>query len=67
MVTYSENLHTTSPSSKKKIATKSNQRTWRDVDAIEEKVDNLHITRAQRPVTQLDKTVDRLIDKRKKK
>lgn len=67
VVTYSETLHTAGSSSKKKANTKSNQRTWRDVGAIEEKVDNLHITRAQRPVTQLDKTVDRLIDKRKKK
>jgi len=67
VVTYSETLHTTDSSSKKKANTKSNQRTWRDVDAIEERVDNLHITRAQKPVTELDKTVDRLLQKRKKK
>ena len=67
VVTYSETLHTTDSSSKKKANTKSNQRTWRDVDTIEKNVDNLHITRAQKPVTQLDKTVDRLLQKRKKK
>ena len=67
VVTYSETLHTADSSSKKKTVTKSNQRTWRDVDAIEERVDNLHITKAQKPVTKLDKTVDRLLQKRKKK
>jgi len=53
--------------SKKQRKTKSDQRIWRNVDSIEEKVDNLHITRAKKPVTGLDKTVDKLISKKKKK
>jgi len=60
---YSETLYTSESTAKKT----SNQAVWRDVDAIEEKVDNLHITKAQKPVTKLDKTVDRLLHKRKKK
>ena len=60
---YSETLYTSESTAKKT----SNQTVWRDVDAIEEKVDDLHITRAQKPVTELDKTVDRLLKKRKKK
>ena len=35
--------------------------------AIEEKIDNLHKTRAQKPVTELDKKVDKLISKVKLK
>jgi hypothetical protein len=67
---YKETLYTAAKSSKK---TKSNttssteQRYWRDVDLIEKKVDHLHINRAQKPTTEVDKTVDKLIQKRKKK
>ena len=65
---YHETLETDVPSSKKSGTTQSSdQRIWRDVRGIEEKVDKLHITRAQKPVTELDKTVDKLISKRKKK
>ena len=60
---YSETLYTSESKPKKT----SDQMIWRDVDAIEEKVDTLHITKAQKPVTKLDKTVDRLLQKRKKK
>jgi len=68
---YHETLHSgvsTSKKgkSKKQRKTKSDQRIWRNVDSIEEKVDNLHITRAKKPVTELDKTVDKLISKKKK-
>ena len=45
----------------------SEQRIWRDVDAIEENVDNIHIRDAKKPVSDLDKKVDGLIEKRKKK
>ena len=34
---------------------------------LEEKVDTLHITQAQKPSTEVDKTVDKLIWKRKRK
>ena len=70
---YHETLHSGSSASKKSSSSKkgatgsSDQRVWRDVDGIEDKVDNLHITRAQKPVSELDKTVDKLISKRKKK
>ena len=60
---YSETLYTSKSTAKKT----SDQMVWRDVEAIEEKVDDLHIIKAQKPVTELDKTVDRLLQKRKKK
>ena len=65
---YSETLETVSTSKKKSVKKNpqpSYQRIWRDVGSIEEKVDNLHITIAQKPVTELDKRVDKLIGKKK--
>jgi hypothetical protein len=53
--------------SKKQRKMQSDQRIWRDVNCIEEKVDNLHITRAKKPDTEIDKTVDKLVTKKKKK
>ncbi len=66
---YNETLYTDTKSSKKTNSDDSSteQRYWRDVDSIEKKVDKLHITRAQKPATAVDKTVDKLIEKRKKK
>lgn len=61
---YKETLVTISTSKKKSGKTSSppsNQRIWRDVESIEEKVDNLHKSRAQKPVTELDRKVDKLI------
>jgi len=65
---YTETLQTGKKTKKsiKKTDT-SNQRVWRDVKGIEENIDNLHITRAKKPVTDLDRTVDRIIDKNKTK
>ena len=40
---------------------------WRDVRSIEKKVDNLHIARAKKPTSKVDKTVDKLVEKRKTK
>jgi len=63
---YNETLETGKITSKQSNVTKpTDQRVWRDVEGIEGKVDNLHITKAQKPVTELDKKVDKLIDKRK--
>jgi hypothetical protein len=65
---YSETVETVSTSKKKTTKTTptpSDQRIWRDVNSIEEKVDNLHISRAQKPVTEIDKRVDKLIAKKK--
>lgn len=41
------------------------QNIWRDVKSIEEKVDNLHIDRAVRPRSDLDKKVDGLLKRKK--
>jgi hypothetical protein len=69
---YHETLETGKPSKSKttttvKTSTPSEQRIWRDVDSIEENVDNIHIRKAEKPVTDLEKKVDSLIEKRKKK
>ena len=66
-VTYSETLNTSSSSSKNKKELPAEQRSWRNVEEIEKNVDNIHIRRAQRPVTDLDRTVERVLEKRKKK
>jgi len=39
----------------------SDQRIWRDIVLIEEKVDQLHKTLAEKPITEIDKKVDKLI------
>jgi len=66
---YHETLHTdnTKKQTTQTHTLSSNQRLWRDVDAIEENIDNIHMRKANKPVTNLDKTVDKLIEKRKKK
>lgn len=65
---YKETLYSGTKSSKTYGSGSSNeQRYWRNVDSIEKKVDHLHITRAEKPSTEVDKTVDKLIEKRKKK
>lgn len=45
----------------------SDQRLWRDVISIEGEIDVLHKTRAHRPISEVDKAVDKLISKRKRK
>lgn len=64
---YHETLHTGVSTSKKKAKASSDQRIWRDVGGIEEKIDNLHKIKAQKPVSEIDKTVDKLLAKKKKK
>lgn len=68
---YHETLHTGKKTSTSKTIshTSSNvdQRLWRDVDSIEEDVDTLHTKKAKKPVTEVDKKVDKLISKHKKK
>ena len=44
-----------------------NQIYWRDVDSIEKKIDNIHKNRAKKPTSEIDKTVDKIIQKPKKK
>jgi hypothetical protein len=65
---HHETLETGVSTSKKSIiAQPSDQRIWRDVNTIESEIDNLHITRAQKPITEVDKAIDKLISKRKRK
>jgi hypothetical protein len=45
----------------------SDQRLWRDVNSIEGEIDDLHKTRAHRPISEVDKAVDKLITKRRRK
>jgi hypothetical protein len=66
---YRETLETGKTTSKTTAVktTPSEQRIWRDVDSIEGNIDNLHIQKAKKPVTEIDKKVDGIIEKRKKK
>ncbi len=68
IVEYHETLHTSDSTFKKgKNTALQNQRIWRDVNTIENKIDDLHKTKAQKPVSEVEKTVDKLIAKQKKK
>ena len=59
---YHETLQTGKARSKKFQDTyESDQRIWRDVTLIEDKIDKLHKTRAEKPITEIDKKVDKLI------
>ena len=66
---YHETLQTGKPTTKKYTVKDSNvkQHIWRDMDAIERKIDDIHIKHAKKPKTEIDKTVDKLIENRKKK
>lgn len=64
---HRETLYTGVSTSKKTRATaSSDQRIWRDVGAVEREIDGLHITKSKSS-SDVDKTVDKLIAKRKKK
>jgi len=63
---YKETFYTDTPKSKKEAYAFSNQRIWRDVQAIEKNIDIIHITRAKKPTNELDRVVDRIIAKKKK-
>jgi len=62
---YSETLYsgkaTVKKGSIKHSGTPPDQRIWRDVDSIENKIDILHVSRAQKPITEIDKRVDNII------
>jgi len=65
---YHETLQTDVFTSKKgKTSAPSDQRIWRDVNSIEERIDNLHKINAQKPASEVEKTVDRLLEKKRKK
>ena len=56
---YSEALYTVDSKSKTKDV--SNYGVWRNVKDIENKVDELHIAQARKPVTEIDKKIDRIV------
>lgn len=64
---YHETLYSEEKKKKgKKSKTEKPQHTWRNTDRIEENVDNLHIKKAKKPSTEIDKKVDSIIEKKKK-
>lgn len=66
---YHETLYAEGSATKKGKKDKEthSQRIWRDVNAIEERVDNIHKSKAKKPTSELNKTVDKILSKRKKK
>ena len=70
---YKETLYTEGSAPKKYSASQKrnreleDQRIWRDVRAIEKSVDNIDKGKAQKPAQELDKAVDRILFKRKRK
>lgn len=67
---YHETLYSDDTSSKKgkKNQEKTVQRSpWRDVKGIEEKIDDLHISMAKKPSTEIDKRIDRITSRIKLK
>lgn len=61
---YHETIHS---STDEEIKVMNSQKKWRNVESIEKKVDTLHIISAGKSGSEVDKTVDRLIKKNKKK
>jgi len=61
---YKESIHTLS---KKRLRTKSKQAIWRDIEKIEKEIDTLHIKKAKKPATEIDKKINHLLNKKKKK
>jgi len=61
---YKETLYTSSHTSKKgKKQVLSDQRIWRDMDSIEKNIDDLEIKKVEKPVTELEKKVDKIISR----
>ncbi|MDH7506460.1 MAG: hypothetical protein QHH15_01560 [Candidatus Thermoplasmatota archaeon] len=63
---YNDILYTANHKSKKQSYAFSDQMLWRDIHAIEKSIDTIHITSVKKPSNELDKIVDRLIEKKKK-
>ena len=61
-VDYHETLYSADTTSKKgrKNERKTYRTVWRDIVGIEENIDNLHINRARKPVSELDKKIDKI-------
>jgi len=62
---YRETLQT-GKATTTRTSTSSDQHVWRNMNKIEKDVDTIHIKKAEKPVTDIEKTVDNLIKKRKK-
>ena len=61
---YKETIYTSAYASKKgRKQVLSDQRIWRDVDSIEKNIDNLDMKEAKKPITNLEKKVDKIISK----
>ena len=68
MVEYHETLYSgTSNVKKGTTITNTDQRYWRDVETIEKNIDNIHVTKAKKPHTDVERTVDNLILKKEGK
>jgi len=59
---YKEVINT---STKKLSKTQLEQVVWRDVEKIEKEVDTLHIKRAKKPTTEIDRKINHLVNKKK--
>jgi len=70
---YHETLQTKKPGSRKNssydgyVVSSPDQRYWRDVRAIEKNIDTIHINKSDKPTSELEKKVDRIIKKKQKK
>ena len=64
---YKETLQTGKATTKTTTGADTDQRVWRDVNKIEKNVDTIDIKKAEKSSTNVEKTVDELIKKRKKK
>jgi len=66
---YRETLETGKATSKTSIGsgTTADQRLWRDVDTIEDDIDTLGTKKSEKPISNLDEKVDKLIEKNKSK
>ena len=71
LVEHHDTLHTGKPSNEQGSSansrSSSDQRVWRDVEAIEENIDNIHVKNSGNPPSELDKKVDQIIKKKEKK
>ena len=67
-VEYRDTLYSgTSTSKQESTYSTSEQRHWRDLESIEKNIDNLHITKARKPHTDVEKSVDTLILEKEEK
>ena len=66
-ILYSKDVGSKNDISHQRENVSSEQICWRDINVIEENVDNISKQRSKIPETELSKTVDRIITRRKKK